>query len=60
MDKKYVTAPEGASGYLTPGKKYEILMSDEIGFYIISDTDRRMYCLWEGCSHLGGVDWIRE
>jgi hypothetical protein len=60
MDKKYVTAPEGDYGYLTPGKKYEILESDKISFQILSDTGIKMFCLWEGCGHLSGGDWIRE
>ena len=44
--------------YLTEGKEYIIITCDESSFAIIDDVGSVLYCLFENCSHLDGLDWI--
>lgn len=52
-----VIAPKGCSEYLTEGKEYEV-----INIYGNLFTIRAEYglvtCLFKGCGHLNGRDWI--
>jgi hypothetical protein len=62
MKNKYVIAPEECENYLTPGKKYKIInkntFAPEFAFEIVSDKGNTIYCLYKGCEHLFGGDWI--
>lgn len=53
--------PNGAQGYLTEGKLYEVenLTTDGLDgtFWTTSDTQVTIFCLIRGCCHLGGGDW---
>ena len=41
------------SNHLTPGKEYRVYGDDGRGFFIRTQDDRELFCLWEGCAHLG-------
>ena len=58
MKNKYVIAPEECEIYLTPGRKYKIINGYTFAFEIVSDNGNTIYCLYEGCAHLFGGDWI--
>ena len=47
--------------YLTKGKEYDVIIEDENdkdGFWIITDSGQKSYCLWKECAHLSFGDWI--
>lgn len=43
--------------YLTLGKVYEVVESDNNGFEIIADNNNISYCLVNHCEHLNGGSW---
>lgn len=47
-----------SNGYLTKGKEYSITTCYDSLFTIIDDEGDELYCLFEECSHLDGLDWI--
>jgi hypothetical protein len=62
----YVKAPEGCETYLTAGKKYKVLWTNDensafygYGFNIIEDNGNEILCLERNCSHLNGGNWIK-
>jgi hypothetical protein len=62
----YVKAPEGCETYLTAGKKYKVLWTNDensayygFGFNIIADNGNEILCLERNCSHLNGGNWIK-
>lgn len=63
--KKYVESPidiEDYDGiqYITKGKQYETLEgSSELSFRIKDDAGDEIYCLYNGCDHLNGDNWIK-
>lgn len=46
------------SSYLTSGKTYPLEPDDCYSFKLIDDTGGYIYCLYKGCAHLNGQDWI--
>lgn len=55
-----------SNSYLTKGKEYEIVESDEceimlegdsIGFTIVDDDGDRIYCIQHEDGHLGKLSW---
>ena len=52
---------QGHPSYLTPGKRYEVLLDSGDGLFDIkSDTGRVISCLWQMCPHLEDRDWTRH
>lgn len=52
-----VIAPKGCKEYLTEGKEYEVINIDGSLFTIRTEYGI-LICLFKGCSHLDGGDWI--
>jgi len=52
------TNKERISGYLTTGKRYEVVEVDgDCLFYITADQGMRLTCVPRGCGHIGGSNW---
>lgn len=58
MKNKYVIAPGKCKSYLTPGRKYKIIFGNIFAFEITDNNGNTRTCLYKGCSHLFGGDWI--
>lgn len=54
----YVIAPCSSSDYITKGKKYLVIEQNSGHFIIINDRGTTSLCLWKGCAHLRGYNWI--
>lgn len=60
----YVMAPEGFNdksylGIIEEGKKYKVIQVYELGESFNIKTDKAtLFCLREGCAHLGGLNWV--
>lgn len=52
------TVPERV-GYLTAGKRYEVVEDFGLYFDIIDDGGGVDHCCWSGCGHLDGGNWTR-
>lgn len=52
--------PESSLHYLTPGKRYEALRDNGLGFEFVSDTRQAGYASWSASAHLEGGNWTRE
>jgi len=67
----YAIPPEGSHDALTFGKRYAVLTGDErhdfdiehdnpnTVFSVVDDEGFKLFCLWEGCSHINNADWQR-
>lgn len=53
-----VIAPKGCSEYFTEGKEYWAFGIYQDMFTVINDIGNRVTCLFKGCGHLNGRDWI--
>jgi len=53
-----VIAPKGCPKYFTQGKEYEVSNIYEDMFTVKNDTGNILRCLFKGCGHLNGRDWI--
>lgn len=53
-----VIAPGGCASYLTPGKEYLGVVFSAGAFEIHDDDGAELFCLFEGCAHAGGHDWL--
>lgn len=54
---KTVISPIG-DHHLTKGKSYDVVSDEGEAFRIVNDHGNEIYCLYKGCAHLGGADWI--
>lgn len=48
------------ANYLTAGKAYPVLKVSDAAFVIKDDEGDLIYCAWERCAHLYGLNWRRE
>lgn len=56
----FAKCPDGVnSGYLTPGKLYEVISDDGRFFGIKDDDGDEIWCLWTDCFHIGVKNWER-
>lgn len=56
----YATTESGSVFNITPGRRYPTRPGDSDGeFRITTDAGSEIYCLWNGCAHLGGGSWQR-
>lgn len=53
--------PRSNEESFTAGKLYPVVSESEIGlgFWTVNNRGNKCFCLWEGCSFLGGDDWER-
>ena len=43
--------------YITTGKEYDVIESDDLGFSITDDVGDVIVCLFEKDLHTGSIDW---
>lgn len=51
---------EGYPTYHTPQKRYLVRNDTGTAFEIMGDNGHISVCLWHGCAHLDGGNWIRH
>ena len=63
----YAVAPENYGTYIQAGERFKMLevclepeASHKGSFYIKTNHGTRAYCLFEGCAHISGKNWIIE